>query len=136
MIPCRISQLGYVRNMESLESVAQEREGVAGGCATRYVRIGWRHEGADEPVVLYSELDGKRREIRRVEVFRDGSMGYACAAFERGGSRLGKMAMPTLAELAQDPTFDPAEVTAHEFETMWVRAVRCRRLETTAHRPA
>ena len=122
--------------MESLEGVSPERDGLAGGCVTRYVRIGWRHQAADEPVVLYSELDGQRREVRRVEVFRDGSMGYACAAFERGGSRLGKMAMPTLAELAGDPTFDPAEVTAHEFETMWARAVRCRPVEAMARRPA
>lgn len=94
--------------------------------SAHYIRVAWQHQEASEPIMLYSELDGERRELRKVEVFRDGRMGYACRAFERGGSRLAKMAMPPLAEIAGDPQFEPHEITAREFEAAWQMAVRTR----------
>lgn len=89
-----------------------------------YLRVGWNHHDPRDPIALYSELDAQRHEIRKVEVFRDGRLGYACGAFERGGSRIAKMAMPQVAEIASDPQFQPVEITAQEFEAMWLRAVR------------
>lgn len=94
--------------------------------SAHYIRVAWKHQEASEPIVLYSELDARRHELRKVEVFLDGRMGYACRAFERGGSRLAKMAMPALAELALDPQFEPHEITAREFEAAWQMAVRTR----------
>jgi hypothetical protein len=41
------------------------------------------------PVVLYSELDDNRFEVRKVEVFRDGRLGYADAVRSSGGTGLG-----------------------------------------------
>jgi hypothetical protein len=38
----------------------------------RDVRVGWKHQHPDDPVILYSELDGNRFEVRKVEVFRNG----------------------------------------------------------------
>ncbi len=38
----------------------------------RYVLAEWDHDLDDEPYLIYSELDGSRRETRRVEFYRNG----------------------------------------------------------------
>ena len=73
--------------------------------------------------MLYSELDDQRWELRKVEVFRDGRMGYADGEQEFGGSALGFEPMPHLAEIAADPQFEPVELTRLEFESIWSEAV-------------
>lgn len=42
-----------------------------------YLKVRWFHENSDEPVVLMSELDASRYEVRKVEIFADGRIGYA-----------------------------------------------------------
>lgn len=37
-----------------------------------YVLAEWDHDLDDEPYMVYSELDGERRETRKVEFFRNG----------------------------------------------------------------
>ena len=37
-----------------------------------YILVEWEHELEDEPYQIYSELDGDRRETRRVEFYRNG----------------------------------------------------------------
>src|SRR6185503_15028408 len=44
-----------------------------------YIRVRWQHGHADEPVDLWSELDAARLETRKLEIFRDGRIGYASA---------------------------------------------------------
>lgn len=86
-----------------------------------YLRVAWRHQHRDEPVVLYSELDGNRFEVRKVEVFRDGRLGYADADRSSSGTNLGLVATPSLEEIAQDPQFEPVQIEPAEFEAMWER---------------
>ena len=38
----------------------------------KYVLAQWDHDLDDEPCLIYSELDGSRRETRRVEFYRNG----------------------------------------------------------------
>ena len=47
----------------------------------KYVLAEWGHDLEDEPYLIYSELDGSRRETRRVEFYRNG------IAFSYGGER-------------------------------------------------
>jgi len=47
----------------------------------RYVLAEWDHDLDDEPCLIYSELDGSRRETRRVEFYRNG------ITFSYGGER-------------------------------------------------
>jgi hypothetical protein len=42
-----------------------------------YIKVGWKHGHHDYPVILYSELDARRFEVRKVEVFRNGRCGWA-----------------------------------------------------------
>ena len=48
----------------------------------KYILVEWEHELEDEPYQIYSELDGDRRETRRVEFYRSG-VTFSCGA-ERG----------------------------------------------------
>lgn len=48
----------------------------------RYVLVEWDHDLEDEPYLIYSELDGGRRETRRVEFYRNG-ITFSCGG-ERG----------------------------------------------------
>lgn len=86
-----------------------------------YIKVGWKHRHVDEPVILYSELDEKRFEVRKVEVLRDGRFWWASAQTTSGGARLGTEAVPELSEIARDPEFDPVAITREEFETIWAR---------------
>ncbi|SDP18135.1 hypothetical protein SAMN04488061_2416 [Filomicrobium insigne] len=89
----------------------------------RYIRVEWRHDHPDEPVLLYSDLDDASFEVRKVEVFRDGSVGYADAHLSQGLTMLGSEPIPTLSEINADPEFYAAEITDDEFEEVWVRAI-------------
>lgn len=42
-----------------------------------YIKVRWIHDHEDEPILLYSELDHDRFELRKVEVYEDGSAGWA-----------------------------------------------------------
>lgn len=85
----------------------------------RYLLVRWNHSSDSYPVLLYSELDEERNEVRKVEVYRDGRKGYASREGASGGTRLGQEPLPPLAEIAAESEFEPAEVTPEEFERVW-----------------
>ncbi|MFE0756816.1 DUF6881 domain-containing protein [Inquilinus sp. NPDC058860] len=84
-----------------------------------YIQVRWLHSFPNEPVLLISELDEARRETRKIEIFPDGSIGYADNRVEHGGTRLGLVPVPSIAKIAADPEFVPEEVTREEFEEVW-----------------
>ena len=88
-----------------------------------YLRCRWKHSFPDEPTLLYSELDDERWERRKVEIFADRRARYADRHQESGDTRLGLVPVPTLADIAVDPQFDPAEVSKEEFDLVWNDAV-------------
>lgn len=85
----------------------------------QYIRVKWLHSNPDEPVLLFSELDKGRYEIRKVEIFADGRIGFACSKEETQSTRLSYEPVPSLNEIASDPQFEPGEISAVEFETVW-----------------
>ena len=87
-----------------------------------YLRVRWIHTVPDDPVILYSELDGERWELRKVEVYADGREDYADGKAQSGSTLLGTVPVPTLDEIAAQPEFEPALITAEEFETVWQSA--------------
>lgn len=74
-----------------------------------YIKITGKHDHTDEPVLVYSELDEARMEVRKVEILRNRRPGYASEADSRGETSLG--------ELPVAP--DSAEVSKEEFENIW-----------------
>jgi hypothetical protein len=88
--------------------------------AFSYLACEWVHDLPDEPVLLYSELDLERLETRKVEVFRDGSIGWAYADHEVR-SALGEVPVPPMSAIAADPQFRPREISADDFDAIWQR---------------
>ncbi len=86
-----------------------------------YIKVKWIHSHADEPVLLYSELDKDKWERRKIEVFADGRIGFASAteATPSTKTKLSIEPLPTLDEIASDPQFQPVEITKNEFEEVW-----------------
>lgn len=83
-----------------------------------HLRARWHHDLPGEPVLLYSELDAARYEVRKVEVFRDG-LAHAGPGEATGSTRLGSEPVPELREIAAQSEFIPEPITAATFETAW-----------------
>ncbi len=86
-----------------------------------YLRVLWKHELPDEPVVLYSELNADRFEVRKIELFRDGRCGHASATASSEGTQLSIVPVPERTSIAQQPEFEPTDITQEEFEAVWAR---------------
>jgi hypothetical protein len=87
----------------------------------KYLEVEWCHSIPSEPVKLYSELDDGMWEIRKVEIYADGTAGYADAENRTRGTRLSLEPLPSVAEIASDPQFKPREISAQDFEIVWNR---------------
>lgn len=88
----------------------------------KYVKVKWIHDLPDEPVTLYSELNDDMWETRKVEVYADGRTDFAYGEAQSGSTKLGIEPYPPLEEIAADPQFKPAVISAEEFETVWKQA--------------
>lgn len=88
----------------------------------RYLRVQWHHEHDDEPVEFLSEIDDDAFEVRKIEVFRDGTMGFADADDSCHGTRLGEHPIPPLEEIASQAEFEPEIIGRAEFERTWALA--------------
>ena len=90
--------------------------------AFQYIKVDWIHTHPDEPTVLYSELDMDRWELRKVEVYADGTMDFADAERSSGTTQLGSLPVPPLEELTSE--FDPKVIYAADFERVWSMATK------------
>ncbi len=88
----------------------------------RYLRVLWHHDHAEEPTELWSEIDDNSREIRKLEKFRDGSVGWADGDETSAGTRLGIEPLPPLDLISCDPEFRVVVITYDEFEQEWISA--------------
>lgn len=87
-----------------------------------YLKVKWIHAYADQPVLIYSELDHEHWELRKVEIFPDGRIGYADAEVEVGDTGPGQMPLPSVEEIAADPQFEPEVISKAAFEKIWAMA--------------
>lgn len=88
----------------------------------KYLKVAWNHSFSNEPILLYSELNDESWEIRKVEVFRDGRLGYAEADRKTPGTRLSVEPIPPPDYIAEDPQFELLPVDKIEFEEIWEKA--------------
>ena len=85
-----------------------------------YVRGEWFHDFEDEPRFIYSELDDEGYELRKIEVFKDGSIGNASTDNpESGSTALADVAYPSIEEINAQKEFHMEEISAAEFEDLW-----------------
>lgn len=90
----------------------------------KHIHVHWIHEDLEDPIDLYSELDTERYEMRKIEVFKDGRMGFADSVQSSIGTSLGEMPIPELTEIASDKQFIPREISEVEFERVWQMAIK------------
>jgi hypothetical protein len=85
----------------------------------RYLQVRWNHSLPTEPVEIYGELDDSGWELRKVEIFADGAIGFASATEKTPSTILGEKPWPPLEEIAKDPQFKPVKISKEEFERVW-----------------
>ena len=88
-----------------------------------YIHVRWLHTSSHDPVDLWSELDADRAEVRKVEIWSSGRVGYGSSAGEFGGTRLGEVPVPALNEINRDPQFRAEAITGADFEMCWNGAI-------------
>ncbi|MBE9556352.1 MAG: hypothetical protein IMF08_05795 [Proteobacteria bacterium] len=84
-----------------------------------YLKVHWSHDSEKQPVAFYCEMEDDRMEIRKVELYADGSLGYANEKRSSGKTTLGALPMPTIAELSASPNHEAHEITRTEFDEIW-----------------
>jgi len=87
----------------------------------KYLHIHWKKPDPGAPGHTYSELDGARHEVRKVDLYPNGTRGFADSSEEAGGTFLGTLPVPPLAELAGDPAFEAKEIAVEEFQRQWLK---------------
>lgn len=88
-----------------------------------FMRVEWRHDGADDPILLYSELDEQRYEVRKVEKYRDGRATYAWGKGSTGSTALGDRPVPAAEVIAGHPDFEVSAIRYADFEAVWNEAL-------------
>ena len=86
-----------------------------------YLKVSWIHEDDNFPILLYSELDEERYEVRKIEIYRNDLFGLASLNCEYNGSILGAGPVPDTTEINKEPEFIVHETTKEEFEEVWMR---------------
>jgi hypothetical protein len=76
-----------------------------------------------DPLEYYVEFDALRNEIRKVEVYPDGRIGYATQEKNTPGTELGLLHAPPFSEILKIEGLDSRQITAQEFQVMWQKAV-------------
>jgi hypothetical protein len=83
------------------------------------LKVLWHAARDDEPSVMYSELDERRMQTRKIDIYADGRWGFADSSREQGGSALAEAPTPPLESLNADPEYEAEEITASDFEALW-----------------
>ncbi|MDG0791444.1 hypothetical protein OMP38_11630 [Cohnella ginsengisoli] len=84
-----------------------------------FIKVIWFHQFVEEPVLLYSELDCERYEIRKIEFFRNNKVGFASEEIECADTALGSQPVPKLTEINKNNEFYGIEISKDEFEVIW-----------------
>lgn len=89
----------------------------------KYLVVEAHNQPDDIPLKSYHQLDASESETRKIEIFKDGSIGWAYENVEVHSTRLAQELFPTIAEIAEDADFSPKEITSEEFENAWIQYV-------------
>ncbi|WP_062260099.1 DUF6881 domain-containing protein [Endozoicomonas arenosclerae] len=89
-----------------------------------YIYSKWHNSPSGLPVEFYSELNNDRFETRKIEIFKDGSIGYASSSESTKSTKLGIAPVPSLEEISKQPEFDIRVITPKQFEEKWQEVTR------------
>lgn len=86
-----------------------------------YLFVEVHNEPDDIPVKTYHEMDDSRLELRRVEIFRNGTVGWASEHNSTGNTHLTWEPIPTFEYIAANKNFSPKVIFAAEFNDLWLK---------------
>jgi hypothetical protein len=84
-----------------------------------YIDVIWHSTDPADPIRLASELDEQGYEVRKLEFFRNGIVGYADESGTANGCALGEVPVPSLSEINRDDQFSGMSISALAFEVLW-----------------
>ncbi|MDQ0198242.1 DUF6881 domain-containing protein [Neobacillus ginsengisoli] len=84
-----------------------------------YIYVEWIHNFIDDPVILISEIDENRFEKRKIEIYKNGKIGFAYNNVKVMGTRLSTEPMSSLNDISSDSQFSPKVITKDVFEKYW-----------------
>ena len=85
---------------------------------TSWLKVTWIHTSRDQPVLINSEMNPDRFEVRKVEYFVGGAVGLASRKFEKGSTQLGTVPVPEIAKIKEDSEFEAEEISEAEFNSI------------------
>ncbi|MCP9621455.1 hypothetical protein FOH10_28860 [Nocardia otitidiscaviarum] len=89
----------------------------------RYRRTTIEDAKSTEATGIFVEFDARGIERRRVEHFRDGSMGFAGVGFSTGTTRMSRDPVEPVERTTRRPGVTAVDISAEEFQVEWVIAV-------------
>ncbi|MBD1373301.1 hypothetical protein IC620_13180 [Hazenella sp. IB182357] len=87
-----------------------------------YIKIHWKHDVPEDPILFYLEVGTDRYDKRRVVVFINGELGYA-SENEEVKTGLSEVPIDSIDEISSDPECEAIEITKEEFEELWKKAL-------------
>ncbi|WP_430510826.1 DUF6881 domain-containing protein [Gottfriedia solisilvae] len=88
-----------------------------------YIYVEWNHPFESEPFIIISEIDDKQYEIRKIEIFKNGSIGFADSNVEYLGTELSAEPFPSIDEIKSESEFIPKKISKEQFEEYWLEKV-------------
>tara|TARA_B100001094_G_scaffold333185_1_gene409343 strand:+ start:611 stop:916 length:306 start_codon:yes stop_codon:yes gene_type:complete len=88
-----------------------------------YLKVFWNHIFEDEPVLFYFEITEKRYETRRVEIFLDGSNGYASDKISSGKTEISYVKFDSVRVISESSECDAEYISQEEFEKLWNKSI-------------
>lgn len=90
---------------------------------TRWQMVTWHGAPLGEPTVLFAEVEDEA-EVRKVDLFPDGSMRRADRDGGDESTRLSSVVMPSVGDINNQPEFTARDVEKELFEAVWNAAGR------------
>lgn len=88
------------------------------------MKVEWIHDFLEEPYLIYGELCDDLEEIRKVEIYKSGDIGYVKRNGDKYHAYTAEMNWSKKDEIEKDPQFKVEVISKTEFEKMWDKAIK------------
>lgn len=89
--------------------------------SNRFFKCDWKHASSTDPIEIYCEVDPNGFEVRKVERFPNGSLGWAdtISSSSNADTFLAYVEIPPLDEINLSPEFDAFEISETQFRSIF-----------------
>jgi len=90
----------------------------------KYLKVSWIHNNEDYPIDFYFELDDDFNELKKIEIYKNGLVGYADKENEINGTIVSEEKIPSSDEISKQKEFILVEITKEEFYKIYIERVK------------